>query len=415
MSVANNTTLISRAVEVTPKMLTKELLKYRVRTGRAVPLLIEKDDKSARVSAADILMFFKESEGLTLDEIEDSMPADGPLAPAFAKLILAKCGLYDDDAGIEDLRWRAFLAAGAMLKSGAAVSADEYRAGVALALGVEAAEELQAQLYADLPGCKKISGIPGWEAEDLVARYNVGQVQGLLLTARSITIDMGQAKVGEKRELFRQIKFHRLLCEVDGQAVTLSGPLSIFDQAATYGARLANFFPHVLHIGEWTLEAALHLKKRDLTLKLDHKSGLISHLPKRSGYVPEELSAFTDAFNEQQKGKWVIGPGEDFFHVGHESYCFPDLTITGHKSKKKVHVELFHKWHKGQLLGRLEALEKSGVSGLLVGVAKSVAQSHELAERLKSSPWFAKNGFIFAEFPTPKTVAACLSRRDEAC
>lgn len=390
-------------------MLTKDLLKYRVRTGRAIPTLIEAGDGAALATAKEVLESFAEAEGQTLDEVEESLPSDGALAPAFAKLILNKCGLDDDDPGIEDLRWRAFTAAATMLRSGAAASFDEFRRGVATSLGYEAAEEVQGLIYADLPGFKKVSGIPKWEPAELIDRYNVAQVQGLLLHARSMAIDFGNATVGEKRELFRQIKFHRLLCEVDGKVVTISGPLSIFDQASGYGSRLANFFPHVLHIGSWQLEAALELKKRELSLKLDHKSGLKSHLSKRSGYVPEELSAFTASFNEQQKGRWSIGPGEDFVHVGRESYCFPDLTITRWKGAQKVHVELFHKWHKGQLAGRLDALEKNGVSGLLIGVAKGVAQSAELAERLKSSPWFAKNGFIFNEFPTPRAVTALLS------
>lgn len=37
-------------------------------------------------------------------------------------------------------------------------------------------------------------------------------------------------------------------------------------------------------------------------------------------------------------------------------FLFPDLTFSD--GEKTVHLELFHKWHEGQLKDRLDFLEK---------------------------------------------------------
>jgi predicted nuclease of restriction endonuclease-like RecB superfamily len=225
-----------------------------------------------------------------------------------------------------------------------------------------------------------------------------------------VTITLKEATLPERRELFRQLKFHRLMGEVSERpgrlTVALSGPLGIFDQAATYGMRLATFFPHVLHLPRWELAAEVHIKDRDLTLALDESSGLVSHYRQHRPYIPEDLLTFIDAFNERTKG-WRAEPGAEFVHIGRESYCFPDLTMTG-EGGRRVQVELFHRWHAGQLRRRLQALDSSEVSGLRLGVSKNLAKSADVGTLLRDSPWFSRYGFIFSQFPTPRAVAALL-------
>ncbi len=376
-------------------MLTKEHLKYRVRKDQVKPVLIAADDAAARATAQAMLAVFQDAVGMSLSDLDEAAVAvaDGDMGRAFAKLLTDACGMADDDGETAAWRWDVLV---------------------------------QAQ-------CRVVTSYDGMDDDMLIRRYNCAQVQGLLLRARRVVIRLKDAALGDKRELFRQLKFHQLIGLVRDEAgvveVELSGPLSIFEQSATYGMRLANFFPHLPLLPRWEITADLKLKEREVSLTLGEKSGLLSVYRQRSVYIPEELQAFVAAFNEREYG-WQASVGGEFVPLGQESYCFPDLTLTtsvvskhaglalpkGKKanspepSNRVVHVELFHRWHAKALLGRLQVLDKKPVSGLLLGVAKNLAKSPDLAPLLQASPWFNKFGFVFSEFPTPKTVAALLDK-----
>ncbi len=391
-------------------MLTKEHLTFRIRNGRAVPQFLPVDDAKVRGVAADLLAVFEGAEGLSLGELEEQAAdaADGDVGAALSKLLLDSCETEEDDGQVAASRWESLLKAEALRTQRA--SREEFQQKMA---GVG------SRLYADLPACRRVRSYKVMDPETLLHRYNAAQVQGLLLRARRVVIRLRSTDLAERRELFRQLRFHRLLGEVrplaatktkaQGLEVELSGPLSLFDQATTYGLRLANFFPRVLLLADWELEADVHVKNRELVLKVDASTGLKSHYRERRPYIPEELTALIDQFNERHGPTWRMSAANDFVHVGKESYCFPDLAVEG-KSGQIFHVELFHRWHSAGLAGRLQALEKHPESSLCLGVSKSLLKDPALDEALKASRHFAKSGFYFSEFPTPKAVAELLDR-----
>jgi predicted nuclease of restriction endonuclease-like RecB superfamily len=390
-------------------MLTKEHLSFRIRNGSAKPQFLDASDAKNLAVAEDLLAVFDGAEGMRLGDLEDAADevAQGDLGKALSKLLLDACDTEEDDGQVAALRWEKLLEAEALRRERPTSADFQQRMGAT-----------RDRLYGDLPACRRVRSYKVMDAEGLLHRYNAAQVQGLLLRARRVVVRLRSAELTERRELFRQLRFHRLLGEVrplpatktkaQGLEVELSGPLSLFDQAATYGLRLANFFPRVLLLSDWELEADVHIKNRELTLKLDASSGLKSHYKERRPYIPEELTALIDSFNERMAPEWRMTPGEDFVHLGQESYCFPDLTIRG--NEKIFHVELFHRWHAAGLAGRLQALDKHPVSALYLGVSKAVARDPELASALKASRHFAKSGFYFSEFPTTKALAELLGR-----
>jgi len=398
-------------------MLTKELLKFSIRSGRIRPAFVpEEGDILER--ARGLIDLFRQAEGQSLGELEellDETCGTGDVEAGLRKLLLDRCGAEEDDGSVMERRWQALAAAQALRLGEPGLDEASFRGRLAATLG-RGFVELKEDLYADLPACRRIKGFRELSAVSLLQRYNCAQVQGLLLRARSVHVRLAQASLAERRELFRQLKFHRLIAEVtrdegEGRAlvVELGGPLSLFDSAATYGMRLANFFPHVLNLPRWEVEAEVHIKNKTVTLKLDQKSGLKSHYRHQTPFVPDELLAFVEAFNTRQAGVWQASPGTEFVHLGRESYCFPDITIRDQK-KRKIHIELFHRWHAGTLRGRIQTLEKIGFSELRLGVSKNLAKTAELKMLLEESAWFARFGFIFSEFPTPKLIFGVLDR-----
>jgi len=394
-------------------MLTKDHLKFAVRSGRIKPFFIAPSDQATRALAEELLAIAQANVGVSAGELQDVLQgvSDIGVAAGLRKLILDRCELAEDDGQIGEARWRALAAAQELRSTAVGLPLQDFQARIGAELGQPFAT-LQLQLYADLPGARRVNEIPQQSAENLIDRYNCAQVQGLLLRARRVSVTTKKATLGEKRELFRQMKFHRLMADVvdqDGHlTVSLSGPLSLFDEATTYGMRLANFFPHVLNLTSWQVDADVQIKNRVLELRLDQKAGLRSHYRHHLPHIPPELLACVDALNQRSKD-WQAAPGADFVHIGKESYCFPDLAFC-HRTGKKVHLELFHRWHASTLLGRLQAVESLGVSNLVLGVHKKLAQSKELAPRLAESEWFGNHGIIFADFPTPKVLLEQLGR-----
>lgn len=395
-------------------MLTKEHLKFKVRNGRVKPELLPEDDEPTLAAAAEMLGIFQNAVGQSFGELEEAATAlaGGPTALAFKKLLLDQCDVDAEDEGLVERRWEWLKAAQALRSDGKpTIGLFHERLAKVAALGIE---QVKSGLYGDLPACRTVRGVRDMSPAELLRRYNCGQVQGLLLRSRRVTLRVKDASLGERRELFRQVKFRRLIAAVQedgdkGLLLELSGPLGLLDQASAYGLRLAAFFPSVLHLKAWELRAEVHINSKELELRLDQSLPLRSHYQKRDPYIPEELTAFVEAFNQREAGRWRAEAGGDFVHIGRESYCFPDLTI--HGQGRRIGVELFHRWHAGQLVKRLDVLdnclETAPISDLLVGVGKVLAAG-PAKERLAESRWFRKFGFIFSDFPTPKIVAARL-------
>jgi predicted nuclease of restriction endonuclease-like RecB superfamily len=187
--------------------------------------------------------------------------------------------------------------------------------------------------------------------------------------------------------------------------VELSGPLSLFDQGQNYGMRIANFFPHILNFAEFQLDGEVKWQNEIYQFYLDQKCAIKSHYKNQERYIPSELTACLDLFNQRYKGvKAEIGDG--FVHIGRESYCFPDIALTYLDSGRAIYIELFHRWHASQLKSRIAALAKNPVEDLRIGVCKSLAK--ELNSVLEGSEWFHKNGFWFRDFPTAQSLSGLL-------
>jgi len=189
--------------------------------------------------------------------------------------------------------------------------------------------------------------------------------------------------------------------EDSSATVYLSGPLKLFQKSTTYGLRLARFILTVLHFSKWEVEATVQLKNKRLVLKLDDSCGLKPKGRGLIGYVPEDFSISLESFNAASD-QWKMQVSDDFVNIGRQNYCFPDFDLVS--GKNKIHVELFHPWHKGQIVGRLEALKSSKIKNLIIGVEKSLCKDKQVKSTLEGSPWFSKYGFEFSQFPTPKQL-----------
>src|SRR5438874_1764271 len=135
---------------------------------------------------------------------------------------------------------------------------------------------------------------------------NLALAQAALLRATGVVIELRREPPAKLRRLFRLIKFHRLVCEVESTGpdfyrLKLDGPLSLFTATHKYGLQLALFLPAVLSCRDFELRAELRWgpHRKEKTLELSNKDGLVADAPETGTYVPPELAMFAEQFRKK--------------------------------------------------------------------------------------------------------------------
>ncbi len=391
-------------------MLTKDLLKYRHRSGKITPSFIT--EKDVREDVAVLLNILSEAIGRPVGEIEDDLKVVCPAsAPGLVKLLLDLCEVTEDDGSVLTQRWHALKAANQIrLEATPAMSLASFEQQLAHTIGIST-DETRQKLYADLPDARHVMSVKSVTEDWLIKRYNVALVQGLLLRAKSVTFTIYRPSVLESRAILRHMRFHRLLADINRTpeklVLTVSGPLSIFEQAQTYGLHIAKFFPHVIKATKWRVAAVVQIGNREYDLDIDQSSRLSSHYKQDSGYIPEEITSFITTFNKRYS-PWTVELAAEVINLGSEAYAVPDLEIKGPNGEVK-YLEIFHPWHHGNLSHRLKSLSMHQEPSLRLAVCQKIGKSKEGEQLLAGSDWFSKNGCLFSSFPTPKAVWALVN------
>jgi predicted nuclease of restriction endonuclease-like RecB superfamily len=183
------------------------------------------------------------------------------------------------------------------------------------------------------------------------------------------------------------------------------------ENARKYGLLLGSFFPAVLNLKRYTLEAEITLRSRKGKLILDEKSGLVSHYRNISAYVPEEIRLFHRSIKEKGE-EWQIIGETPFINMGKEGVCFPDLSFRNREGKV-CHLELFHRWHKHTFPKRLAFLEEHPETDLILGADRGAVPDDTFAALEEKYPAAAKRVFRFRDFPGVETVLRMLNKYAE--
>ena len=106
---------------------------------------------------------------------------------------------------------------------------DEILSTVAHELNI-GPEALESSLFADLRDENRMLSFDDMQAQWLIDRYNVGLAQAVLLRSVQVKVEVRNERPARYRQLFRRLKFHRLLYRVegsmrDGYVLQIDGPL----------------------------------------------------------------------------------------------------------------------------------------------------------------------------------------------
>lgn len=361
-------------------MLTGNLVRVRTSRSRVIPLYIDRDSPEWLDLAEGLLLIFREGVGRTRAEIEDEI--DALVGEGMANLVhrgLAK--ILEDraefevvsDVAPETLREKVFtLAAEQRRRLGVAegpIRQPFRRDAVLQAVGEDvgmAAEQVAASLFADLKDENRLLQFEDLTAQRLVDRYNVGLAQAVLLRSVLMTAEVRGEAPARYRQLFRWLKFHRLMWRVSGsmrQGYTfqIDGPLSLFSATQKYGLQMAVFLPALLLCHDFRLDAEIRWgpKREPRTFHLETSDGLISHYQDTGTYTPPEHAAFIERFRQVAPG-WTVEETTEILELPPDGVWVPDYRFVHRATGKDVWVEILGFWKQAGLERLLKLLPRLG-------------------------------------------------------
>lgn len=400
-------------------MLTKDLLKYSRRDSRVHPKYLKPTDKELIQLGDELAGLYRAHVGQSSKDLSEQLKqhpeSSDTVFQGFSKLLEDRCTFGEADEILEEQRWQWFELSRALRTEGLpsrAAFEQQIAEKSGRGFGV-----MQEQLYADLPEFRSIQTFEDISGEALLHRYNAAQIQGLLLRAQKVQFTIHEKDIVTRRRLLQKLRFCRLLAEFvenpEGALVLdISGPLSMFDQVQSYGMRLCQFFPYVLLMPKWELEATVKLGENYYDLKIDSSKPIRSHYRSFSGYIPEEFQAFIRAFNAlscEERKDWKVEDGQEHLNLGQQCYSFPDLTLR-HASGVVRHLELFHKWHEGELRKRISVLSEVKEVPLILGMSQDLAKEPSVEGLLARAKETGISIFTFRQFPTVKAILTYLPK-----
>ena len=393
-------------------MLNLDLLRTTFRSGRFYCRFADCRTEDNLALAAALTAVFREGankcrcELASLTKEVTTAAQDPKFASGLEKIITgsAEFDAPDPDLDYASVRRELFERSGAAMKSPGDFSEEHYKTLY---------PHPERDIYGDLPDFEVLRSFREMTPQGLLERYNVALVQTMLLYTSKLTLTLSDPEHSELRKLVRFMKFFRLLavirsCGNNTIELELSGPGALLENARKYGLLLASFFPAVPLLKKYKLHAELEIRSRKGHFELDQSSGLVSHYTNISAYVPEEIRLFHRLFKER-RAQWHIVGETPFINMGREGICFPDLSFCN-ESGAVCHLELFHRWHKGELPKRMEFMEKNPEIPLIAGIDRGAVSETAWNELVTTHPDAAARCFRFRDFPGVDTVLKTLEK-----
>ena len=403
-------------------MLTGNLVRVRFSKQRAIPLYLDRTDEQWLEVAESLLLIFREGVGRTRGEIDTEIhELLGEGLQTLAHRGLAK--ILEDraefevvaDVPPESLREKVFTAAAtyrkALITEGQARSPfrrDAVLAGVAAELNLTP-EQVAGAMFADLRDENRLLSFDqSIDAVRLIDRYNVALAQSILLRSVRVDVELRHEKPSRYRQLFRHLKFHRLLYSVegsmkDGYKLHIDGPLSLFSATNKYGLQMALFLPALLLCQDFRLDAELRWgpKRETRTLHIEANDGLVSHYADSGTYIPAELTAFLDRFR-QVAPHWEVVETTDVIELGRDGTWIPDYKFVHKASGLDVLVEIVGFWKRTSLERLLRLLPQHGPPRYLLAISDKFKVDEEALGELTGPV------LRFREIPNSNELAATL-------
>ena len=412
-------------------MLTGDLVRVRTSKELIVPLYLNRNNRQWLEAAESLLAVFRAGVGLTRGEIEaeiDDLFGGGgkasPIHRGLAKVLEDRAEFeVVADVAPEVIREKVFTAAAEsrrrlraerQARGPSSVTAsrptfhpDEVLAAVGKELNL-APDVLLSSLFADLRDENRMIKFDDLTAQRLIDRYNVALAQAVLLRSVRVEVEIRDEGPARYRQLFRRLKFHRLVYRVkgsmaDGYTIQIDGPLSLFSATTKYGLQMALFLPALLHCDSFRLHAELRWgpRREPRSFHLDAATGLVTHQLDSGLYVPAEIPAFVERFR-QVAPAWELSETTQVIELGREGVWVPDYRAVHKATGTDVFIEVVGFWKKSSLERLLRLLPSHGPPRFVLIISEKLkVDEAALGELPGPILWFK-------EIPSSPELAALL-------
>lgn len=346
-----------------------------VRSRRRGDLLVVSELKSSELSevrglAQTMLDRLARGVGHKLEDVEaslDEIERTNKYEKVWAglKKILLEQSRFSDglDADPQQLRKTLFEAA-ARARSNQTAEAPFRRmaviADVAEQLEMDP-KQLEAALFSDLKGAQQMIEAAPLSSDQLIEEYQKQHLQGVLLRAVKLSVDLQCCDPDELRRLFRKLKFRQLLFRLTGAEpghyhLEIEGPFSLFEAVTKYGMQFALVLPTLLECSQGRLVADLRWGKERRPLRYERT--WTSASSQRVGGEPDlrpELTALVSALSKK-KSRYRVEPWGELLHIPGVGICVSDLKFSA-DGRPPVYLELMGFWSRDAVWARVEWAE----------------------------------------------------------
>jgi uncharacterized protein len=357
-------------------MLTGNLVRVRYARDQIVPQYLDTADAQWLQVAEQLLGIFRSSAGNTRGQLEaeiDDLFGDLPLPQipqGLAKLLEDRCEFeVQSSLPPDQVREAVFLAAAKkrqalMDEIGSAFSREQILSAVAEEMKT-VPTQIEASLFADLKSEQRLTEFRDTTPQRLLERYNVALAQAILLRSSGVEVILRDETPQRYRQIFRQVKFHRLICDVEpakhnAYRLRLDGPLSLFSATQKYGLQLALFLPTLLLCANFELKAKLRWgpERKDKVFYLSAKDGLVSHQAETGAFVPPEVPMFVEMF-QKKIADWEISEETEIIPLG-KSFWVPDYRLKHRATGQCVMLDILGFWRRSSVEKHLQLLREHG-------------------------------------------------------
>jgi hypothetical protein len=380
-------------------VLTAEWVRVRRREGElsVAPLSAPGRERAVKM-AASMLAIIQAGAGRPREEILQSFEAievgvrERRIKGGLIKLICDRTEWHTAAAvDPETLRRDVFARATAARRDGA-WKRDAVVGAASRQAGIEP-DALERSLYADLSASQLLGRVQWAGPEELVAAYERGQAQAVLLRASDLTVHVRCASAQAARAFLHRLKFLQLLCTVEtepgGYRLSIDGPASLFESTARYGMKLAQLLPVLDRCDTWELVARVKWGKdrRWFTFRLSGQAA-----PGAGGDEPDltdEARELLARWDEKETG-WRVRPARAALTLAGAGISVPDLVFE--RGSDKVYLEIMGFWSRQAVFRRVDLVQKGLLEKVIIAVNRKLRVSEAVLGEHKSAALYVYGG-----------------------
>jgi uncharacterized protein len=283
---------------------------------------------------------------------------------------------------------------------------EEERAAVLGGIAAErgwTTDAIEAALFSDRPAAQRLLAVEGPPPAAIAAGFEISEAQAVLLRATKVNAQIRARDPGFYRQLFRQLKFLRLLPVIhraaspeNGFLVELDGPFSLFQGQGRYGLQLALALAAISAADAWSIDAEVRWGTERRPLRFRCSGGARATLA--AAPLPDELARFVAGFERLESG-WRVDHTPAILELPGAGLCVPDFAFVRPSDGATVHFELLGFWSREAVWRRVD-LVRAGFPHRVLFAASRNLRVGELV--LEDAPHAAL--YVFTRVVDPKEV-----------